>query len=66
MRGDREGIPPYQYDRAARNSITVSTWKEQRFAPTYPGFSVDIVDGTGRPVVGNTLLATVRDSYAED
>ncbi len=33
MRGDRTGIPMYSYDRMAKNSITVATWKEQRFYP---------------------------------
>jgi hypothetical protein len=66
MRGDRTGIPMYTYDRMAKNSITVSAWKEQRFSPSYPGFEVDVLDGVGQTVAGNTLLSTVRDSYAED
>lgn len=66
MRGDRQGIPPYRYDRAARNAMTVAAWKDQRFALTYPGLTVDVVDGTGNVAAGNTLLATLRDSYAEE
>lgn len=66
MRGDRQGIPPYQYDRAARNSMTVAAWIDQRFNQRYPGLAVDVLDGYGNVVVGNTLLATVRDSYAEE
>ena len=66
MRGDRTGIPMYPYDRMAKNSMTVSTWKEQRFSPCYVGLDVDVLDGAGEPVAGNTLLSSVRDSYAED
>lgn len=66
MRGDRDGIPMYDYDRMAKHAMTVSTWKDQRFLPKYPGLTVDVLDGTGQAVPGNTLLSNVRDSYAED
>lgn len=63
VRGDREGLPQYGYHRAADNNITVETWKETRFRPSFPGFEVDVVDRRGRSVQGNTKLETVRDSY---
>jgi hypothetical protein len=66
MRGDRTGIPMYPYDRMAKNSMTVSTWKDQRFHPNYIGLEVEVLDGGGQPVGGNTLLSSVRDSYAEE
>jgi hypothetical protein len=66
MRGDRSGIPIYEFERMARNSITVSAWKEQRFRPKCPGFDVDVLDAFGNPAAGNTLLATVWDSYTDD
>jgi len=66
MRGDRTGLPMYSYDRMAKNSMTVSTWKEQRFSPRYPGLDIDVLDGAGIAVSGNTLLSTVRDSYSEE
>ncbi len=66
MRSDRRGIPMYDFERMARNSMTVSAWKEQRFLPKYPGFEVDVLDAFGNAVAGNTLLATVRDSYMDD
>ena len=66
MRGDREGIPMYDYDRMTKNSMTVAEWKAQRFQRNYPGLEVDVLSGTGETVPGNTLLANVRDSYAED
>jgi hypothetical protein len=56
----------YPYDRMAKNSMTVSAWKEQRFYPNYVGLEVDVLDGSGNAVAGNTLLSTARDSYAED
>jgi hypothetical protein len=66
MRGDRTRIPMYRYERMARNGMTVSAWKEQRFYPNYAGLEVDVLNGYGEIVIGNTLLSTVRDSYAED
>ena len=66
VRSDREGVPVYPFDRAAKNEITVESWKAQRFRPNYPGFEVDVLDGDGDSVNGNTKLATVRDSYLDD
>jgi hypothetical protein len=63
VRGDREGLPQYHYLRAAENDITVETWKELRFRPSFPGFQVDVIDARGRSVQGNTKLETVRESY---
>ena len=63
VRGDREGLPQYNYHRAADNDITVETWKETRFRPSFPGFEVDVVDARGHSVQGNTKLGTVRESY---
>jgi len=67
MRGDRAGIPQYPpFERMAKNGLTVAAWRDKRFRPTYPGFEVDVLDGTGEPVAGLTLLSTVRDSYLEE
>lgn len=66
MRGDRTGIPMYAFERMAKSSMTVAVWKEQRFNPSYPGLDVDVLDGLGNVVAGNTLLSTVRDSYLEE
>ncbi len=60
IRGDRQGLPQYNYHRAADNDITVETWKETRFRPSYPGFDVDVVDRRRKSVQGNTKLETVR------
>ena len=64
VRGDREGLPQYAYHRAADKDVTVETWKETRFRPSFPGFEVDVVDVRGNSVQGNTKLDTVRTSYA--
>ncbi len=63
VRGDREGLPQYSYHRAAESDITVETWKETRFRPSYPGFDVEVIDRRGSPVQGNTKLDTVRRTY---
>jgi len=63
VRGDRSGMPQYEYHRAADNDITVEAWKATRFRPSYPGFEVDVVDARGNSVQGNTKLGTVRQTY---
>ena len=67
MRGDKNGLPQYnKFERMAKNDMTVSDWKAIRFAGIYPGLGVDVLDGDGTAVPGNTKLGTVRDSYAEE
>jgi hypothetical protein len=64
VRSDREGMPPWPYENAARDSWTVAKWKQERFVSLYPGFEVDVLDGDGNIVEhGRTLLETVRESY---
>ena len=65
IRGDRDKIPMYPYGRGARGSMTVGSWRETRFRPAYIGFDVDVLDGSGEVVAGNTRLSTVRESYVE-
>lgn len=65
MRGDKQGIPMYDKSRMAKGQMTVSDWKAQRFHPAYAGLDVDILNGLGEPVAGNTLLSSVRDSYED-
>jgi hypothetical protein len=67
VRGDMEGLPPYtRYERAAKNEMTVTDWKEVRFKPMYAGFDVEVLNGHGDIVHGATKLGNVRDSYDED
>ena len=63
VRGDRTGLPQYSFRHAAAGDFTVEHWKETRFRPSFPGFEVDVLDGRGRSVQGNTKLSTVRASY---
>ena len=63
MRGDRSGVPQYTYERKAKGDMTVAEWKNVRFYPSYVGFEVDVLNGDGESVPGNTRLSTVRDSY---
>jgi hypothetical protein len=64
VRSDRKGLPPWPYERAARDGWTIADWKRERFNLTYPGFSVDVLDGEGDVITaGQTHLETVRDSY---
>jgi hypothetical protein len=63
VRGDRTGLPQYSFRHAAADDFTVEHWKETRFRLSFPGFEVDVLDGRGRSVQGNTKLSTVRASY---
>ena len=56
-------VDDYPYVRAARGTRTIAWWREQRFVPNYPDFTVEVLDGSGEVVHGATHLSTVRDSY---
>ncbi len=66
VRSDKQGIPQYGYERAAKGRMSVKDWRDGRFAQTYPGFEVDVLNSDGRVAHGGTLLVTVRDSYLSD
>ena len=63
MRSDREGIPSWPYERAAKDAWTVAEWRRERFHAVYPGFEVEILDADLTPVAGQTRLENVRDTY---
>lgn len=63
VRSDRHGLPGWRFKRAAKNGLSVSEWKQQRFRPVYPGYSVEVLLGNGRPAHGRTNLGTVRETY---
>ena len=63
IRGDKQGVPQYPYERMAKDDMTVAEWKNGRFYKCYPGYDVDVLDGNGESVNGNTKLSTVRDTY---
>jgi hypothetical protein len=64
--GNKTGVPQYGYSKAVKNDMTVAEWKEKRFGKNYPGFDVDIFDGDGDVVTGQTKIGTLRDTYQED
>lgn len=66
IRGDKDGIPQYYYERQAKNDSTVSEWKKGRFKKCYPGYEVDVLDADGVSVKGQTKIGTVRDTYNDD
>jgi len=63
VRGDRADFPTYRFQKAAPDKMTVYNWKRSRFRTIYVGFHVDVLDGGGEKVIGNTRLRTVRNSY---
>ena len=63
VRGDRTGLPQYSFRHAAADDMTVEHWKQTRFRLSFAGFGVDVLDGRGQSVQGNTKLSTVRASY---
>jgi hypothetical protein len=65
LRSDRRGLPPYAYERKAKNDMTVDEWRQNRFRPNYYGLEVDVLDGTDNVCHGATKLGSVRDSYSE-
>lgn len=66
VRSDRDGLPSYKYERAAKNDMTVGDWREQRFRHSYPGFRVAVFDGDGNEVHGAMQLGTLRDTYLDE
>jgi len=58
-------VEDYEFQRAARRTWTVASWRDNRFATLYPDFDVEVLDGEGRVVHGKTLVSTVRASYQE-
>lgn len=64
VKGNKDGLPQYPYERAAKNDMTVSEWKNKRFSQVYPGYTVDVLNGsTDDKVTGQTKLGSVRDTY---
>lgn len=65
VRSDKANISRFGYEKAAKGSMTVSGWKDLRFANTYPGFDCEVLDGNGDACHGAMLLSNVRDTYTE-
>ncbi|MNW27556.1 hypothetical protein D3C74_43540 [compost metagenome] len=65
LRGDKGGITQYPHERRSWDSWSVSDWKKKKFSQAYPGYDVEVLNGDGEPVTGQTKLSTVRESYIE-
>jgi hypothetical protein len=55
----------YPFEKKLKGTKTVSDWKKERFAKTYPGYSCEVLKGDGKRATGQTSLQTVRESYEE-
>jgi hypothetical protein len=66
MRGDKQGLPSYPYEKGAKNDFTVTQWRELRFQATYPGYGITVWSADGGEAHGGMKLSTVRDSYLEE
>ena len=65
VRSDKSNIPSYTFERAAKGTMNVSAWRDQRFKQVYAGFECEVLDAQGNACHGATLLSTVRDTYTE-
>ncbi|MEG2322804.1 MAG: hypothetical protein RSA73_04235 [Anaerovoracaceae bacterium] len=66
VRGDDTSVSRnYPTFRKTKNMATVSKFKD-KLKTHFPGFDFIVCDGDGNVASGQTLLATVRDSYLED
>jgi hypothetical protein len=63
LRSDKNDLPQYNnFECMVKNDVTVADSKGRRFAGIYPGLALDVLDGDGNAVAGDTKL---RDSYAD-
>lgn len=64
IRGDKEGVGNYNYERQAKNSLTVNEFEKLRLKEYLDrGWKAEIVLGDGTIAHGATTLSNVRDSY---
>jgi hypothetical protein len=56
-------VASYAFSKSAKNSWSVSDWKQKRFVDKYPGVAAEVLDSMGNPVHGRALLSTVRRAY---
>ena len=60
---DDARLAPYPYNRAARNSWTVTQWRQKRIETAYPDQWLVAWRPDGEEAHGNTRLETLRRSY---
>lgn len=69
VRGDKSNLPSYSYQRIAAGTQTVAAWIGTRFAKSYPGFAVEVLDGSGKKARQDPALHSpqlVRRSQLDD
>ena len=65
VRGDASVPKNYKAEKMTKNSANVSQFIK-KLKTQYPGYDFAVFNGKGKKVRGNTLLATVRDTYADE
>ena len=64
VRGDKRNVGNYNYERQAKNSLTVKEFQKRRLRKYKKyGWKREILLGNGSVAHGNTTLSNVRDSY---
>ena len=59
-----EEIGDYDYDRKAKNKMSVTRWLSTRINPKLNGHQVSVIDGHNfNSPHGKTTLGTLRDTY---
>ena len=48
IRSDREGMPPWPYEKGARDRWSVARWKQERFVNLYPASASTFSTGMAR------------------
>ena len=64
VHGNKMGLPQWRGENRTKETSTVKDF-EKKFQQQYPGYEVDVLDGDGQAVHGNTLLKNVRDTYKD-
>ena len=59
-------VADYPYQRAASGAWSLTQWKQNRFAATYPDLVIEVIDPGGNVINGRTLLDNVRKRFREN
>lgn len=60
---NKKRLPKYDFQRIARNSMTVEKYVELRIETLYPGIKVEVLLSNGKPAKKSTLLSSIRSKY---
>jgi SNF2 family DNA or RNA helicase len=59
-------LEAYPFERAASGHWNVARWRQDRFWAHYPDLDVQVLNASGRPVDGRSLLSTVRATHDQE